>query len=198
MHTDESLDLLEKTTITLGIMLRSFRDTICVNYNTRELRKEVIARRRRDLERTQMRGSSDQTPVDGPANASQSSEPIGANSGSINTTNILSGMRESHTIVQLAPNRADTSSLILASDHSEHGCETAVTIDKKRSQQLIQHIGTERRRKGFNLNTYKFHAMGDYVETIKVLGTTDSYTTEMVYFQRFCVTQYSLLLIGGT
>lgn len=34
--------------------------------------------------------------------------------------------------------------------------------------------------KRFNLNTYKFHAMGDYVRTIKLFGTTDSYTTQIV------------------
>jgi len=37
-----------------------------------------------------------------------------------------------------------------------------------------------RRKKTLNLNTYKFHALGDYVETIKMYGTTDSYSTEPV------------------
>lgn len=31
-----------------------------------------------------------------------------------------------------------------------------------------------------NLNTYKVHALGDYVETIRRYGTCDSYTTETV------------------
>jgi hypothetical protein len=34
--------------------------------------------------------------------------------------------------------------------------------------------------KKFNLNTYKFHAMGDYVRTIRFFGTTDSFTTQIV------------------
>jgi hypothetical protein len=34
--------------------------------------------------------------------------------------------------------------------------------------------------KAFNLNTYKVHALGDYVDTIRVYGTTDSYSTEPV------------------
>jgi hypothetical protein len=37
-----------------------------------------------------------------------------------------------------------------------------------------------RREKTFNLNTYKFHALGDYAATIRQFGTTDSYSTEMV------------------
>jgi hypothetical protein len=34
--------------------------------------------------------------------------------------------------------------------------------------------------KKFNLGTYKFHAMGDYVKTIRLFGTTDSFTTQIV------------------
>ena len=34
--------------------------------------------------------------------------------------------------------------------------------------------------KTFNLNTYKFHALGDYVAMIKMFGTTDSFSTQIV------------------
>jgi len=34
--------------------------------------------------------------------------------------------------------------------------------------------------KKLNLNTYKFHALGDYVATIRLFGTTDSYSTQLV------------------
>lgn len=37
-----------------------------------------------------------------------------------------------------------------------------------------------RRLRDFNLNTYKAHSLGDYVETIRQYGTTDSYSTELV------------------
>ena len=37
-----------------------------------------------------------------------------------------------------------------------------------------------RKPRYFNLNTYKMHALGDYVDTIKMYGTTDSYSTEPV------------------
>jgi hypothetical protein len=37
---------------------------------------------------------------------------------------------------------------------------------------------SSKRPKGFNLNTYKVHSIGDYVDTIRQSGTTDSYTTE--------------------
>ncbi|KAG2346750.1 hypothetical protein BDR05DRAFT_974360 [Suillus weaverae] len=35
-----------------------------------------------------------------------------------------------------------------------------------------------RKEKSFNFHTYKFHALGDYVNTIRCFGTTDSYSTE--------------------
>ena len=34
--------------------------------------------------------------------------------------------------------------------------------------------------KSFNLLTYKFHALGDYVQTIRLFRTTDSYSTQIV------------------
>jgi hypothetical protein len=37
-----------------------------------------------------------------------------------------------------------------------------------------------RRKKTFNLNTYKLHSFGDYVATIRQYGTMDSYSTEPV------------------
>lgn len=44
--------------------------------------------------------------------------------------------------------------------------------------------GGEHSSKGktLNLNTYKFHALADYVATIRLFGTTDSYSTLLVSF----------------
>lgn len=40
--------------------------------------------------------------------------------------------------------------------------------------------GARSSKKKLNLNTYKFHALGDYVATIRLFGTTDSYSTQLV------------------
>jgi hypothetical protein len=40
-----------------------------------------------------------------------------------------------------------------------------------------------RKTKHLNLKTYKYHALGDYVSTIRRYGTTDSYSTEPVSCQ---------------
>lgn len=37
-----------------------------------------------------------------------------------------------------------------------------------------------RKTKKFNLSTYKFHAMGDYLQSIRIFGTTDSFTSQIV------------------
>jgi hypothetical protein len=50
-----------------------------------------------------------------------------------------------------------------------------------------------RKQKLLNLNTYKLHALGDYVSTIRRYGTTDSYTTEPVS----CCSHFSLTLLIG-
>jgi hypothetical protein len=44
----------------------------------------------------------------------------------------------------------------------------------------VQNRTSDRQRKQFNIETYKFHAIGDYVDNIRLLGTTDSYSTELV------------------
>ncbi|KAG1811116.1 uncharacterized protein BJ212DRAFT_1224937, partial [Suillus subaureus] len=36
-----------------------------------------------------------------------------------------------------------------------------------------------RRTKKFNINTYKFHAMGDYLYLIRLFGTVDSFTSQI-------------------
>jgi hypothetical protein len=41
--------------------------------------------------------------------------------------------------------------------------------------------------KKFNLRTYKLHALGDYPNTIRMFGTTDSYSTQIVKSSFFMV-----------
>ncbi|KZV84874.1 hypothetical protein EXIGLDRAFT_623736 [Exidia glandulosa HHB12029] len=45
------------------------------------------------------------------------------------------------------------------------------------SSRPASHIDAARQPYKFNIHTYKFHSMGDYVPTIRRLGTTDNYST---------------------
>lgn len=50
-----------------------------------------------------------------------------------------------------------------------------------------------RKGKKFNMNTYKFHAMGDYLHSIRLFGTTDSFTSQIVSSLYFiCIFQSDL------
>ena len=59
------------------------------------------------------------------------------------------------------------------------------TSERFHTVQLPREAGTRNggarsSKKVLNLNTYKFHALGDYVRTIRLFGTTDSYSTQVV------------------
>jgi hypothetical protein len=62
--------------------------------------------------------------------------------------------------------------------------ESAKANKRPPSTQTLKHGGTTDGRRScvLNLNTYKMHALGDYVRTIEEYGTTDSYSTQIVCF----------------
>lgn len=51
---------------------------------------------------------------------------------------------------------------------------------KSTTKPLVEHPKPKPMKREFSLNTYKNHALGDYVEMIRRYGTTDLYTTELV------------------
>jgi hypothetical protein len=101
MHTDETLQVMDNVTHSLGHAIRAFQADTCPAFHTRELKREAEGRQRREA--------------------------------------------------RARPQR-------------EH-------VDSKSSV---------RRPKTFNLRTYKFHALGDYTASIRMYGTTDSYSTQPV------------------
>jgi hypothetical protein len=114
-HTDPSLDLLESTTVLLGEVFRDFDEKTCPGFETRELKREVESRRRRQAKASTLVGSH---------------------------------------------------------------VPTASTTENAKSLQKAS--ASDRRKKSFNRHTYKNHSLGDYVKMIRMLGTTDSYSTNGV------------------
>ena len=53
-----------------------------------------------------------------------------------------------------------------------------------RNQGTSVTVTGERRPKLLNLQTYKLHALGDYAAHIRMYGTTDSYSTQVVSLHR--------------
>jgi hypothetical protein len=127
IHTDLTLNMMEKVTVALGKELRKFSTRTCADYNTHELKREVAARNRKEKlkkERQNQKKKSNEEPQD------KSSAPTPSSS-------------------------------------SRLGVNSKQATDASRPKTL-------------NLNTYKVHALGDYVNTIRRFGTTDSYTTQTV------------------
>lgn len=74
-----------------------------------------------------------------------------------------------------------TSNPGINSVHSATGQSISVQTGEISSTSVdTQSRHSGRRCKSFNLNTYKLHSYGDYVDTIRKYGTTDSYSTELV------------------
>ncbi|TFK27536.1 hypothetical protein FA15DRAFT_549397, partial [Coprinopsis marcescibilis] len=57
--------------------------------------------------------------------------------------------------------------------------QTAQAAISKPLKQTRRGRGGRKDPKVFNISTYKFHALGDVVRTIKAFGTTDSYSTQV-------------------
>ena len=58
--------------------------------------------------------------------------------------------------------------------------EMAARKRRQERSDIDHHSRRGRQPATLSLSTYKFHALGDYVSTIKQYGTTDSYTTAIV------------------
>jgi hypothetical protein len=70
---------------------------------------------------------------------------------------------------------------VSAVDHASTGSPAEpVTGQQKSTSHRTRGKPTGRRPKTFNPNTYKVHSYGDYVKSIRLYGTTDSYSSEPV------------------
>ncbi len=66
-----------------------------------------------------------------------------------------------------------------------HPSETIPNLSEERpslpSPPLPSRISTVQQVKILSLSTIKYHFLGDYVQHIRLWGTTDSYSTQLVY-----------------
>jgi hypothetical protein len=60
----------------------------------------------------------------------------------------------------------------------------ALTATSSRSSKKVMVTGAKRQRY-LNLSTYKFHRLGDYVQSIQQFGTADNFMTQVVGY-RLC------------
>jgi hypothetical protein len=137
MHTEHTLEYLDRATTKLGHELRTFRDWTEEAYSCQELPGETDARNRR----RQRKAKKDYKRTDGGTSKA----------------------------------------------HKEAESNTGVTTKAR----------AKPKAKMFNLFIYKFHALGDYVRTIRLFGTTDSYSTQIVNQSLYLVLSCSILIHTG-
>jgi hypothetical protein len=58
LHTDDTLKIMDQVTVALGNQLREFQNITCASFETRELKREAEARKRRQAKTQNTRPSS--------------------------------------------------------------------------------------------------------------------------------------------
>ena len=204
LHTDFTLEILDNLTSSLGSQLREFKNTTCSAFVTRELDREFRARtsresskKKRDSGRRVHRTHTTAFPLTTPAFWPH--RPLTDNAFE-HTNGLPSSAATSfaHPPPSFSPKQltsaTPTSSAQQAQDSQRDAIsQTACAISPQRhepgsprpSNSKHTMAGASEKQKGrlpktLNLNTYKFHALGDYTRMIRRYGTTDSYTTEVV------------------
>ena len=173
MHTDPTLALFDEATSLLGLKFRCFVNHTCGRFNTCELqcKANACARRAAKKPTTSLVLPSSQAElamqgVETPTLAVTQAATTEYHPSST-TSAPVPGMQKISAGPSTEPLRgvgldSPGFSLPVEASPSEPGVITA------------------RRTKTFNLDTYKYHSLGDYAEHIRQYGTTDSYSTEPV------------------
>lgn len=87
---------------------------------------------------------------------------------------------ETHELGQEVRSRAQRRAKKEANQAGYKGTRPTRVVGQPEVDDLEVSAKNVKRTKAFNFQTYKFHALGDYVSTICRYGTSDSYSTEPV------------------
>jgi hypothetical protein len=88
--------------------------------------------------------------------------------------------RQVKKAAQTNPNAQKGKKVVVETKTNPQKGMKATTTKTNSQPQKSKKSSSGRQPKQFNLNTYKFHALGDYCNTIRRFGTTDSYSTQAV------------------
>ncbi|KAG6906179.1 hypothetical protein DXG01_015412 [Tephrocybe rancida] len=166
MHTDHTVNLLESVTASLGELFREFVGSTCAAYVTYELPREADARIRKESRKKDKNSNNSKT-----ASPREAEVPSGSNRPHLSTA-------------ESSPLGVSTSTVIMnTTTELRHvpvllrNAKALTTVTPFRKEPMKK---ATKRKKTFNISTYKFHALGDYPAMIKKYGTCDSYSTEPV------------------
>jgi hypothetical protein len=129
-----------------------------MNYDTRELPKEANAQKRRDLQLTKPEKNKCRV-LTGSSNNKVTNTSSVNEAGFAQVSSFFNHHSDSGTCSQLSQPLATTTKPGGVTNSQENYNDTHTKLNSNT-------ILNGRKRKQLNLNTYKFHAMGDYVESI--------------------------------
>ncbi|KAI0077095.1 hypothetical protein K474DRAFT_1662200 [Panus rudis PR-1116 ss-1] len=172
MHTEASLDIADRVLQDFANAVRKFKAITCQEYDTRELPREAAARQRRIARKHAAEiAATDRTPP--LPDSDQASERVPpSDQGTIPDVRTSLNASES-TGTRLA--FPESQNMSLAASNLNTNGRTSPGIPLKPSASLTKPLAL---KKVFNMNTYKFHSLGDTVRTVRRVGTTDSYTSQ--------------------
>ncbi|KAF8240698.1 hypothetical protein L208DRAFT_1231621, partial [Tricholoma matsutake] len=156
MHMDFTLTLLTQSTTTIGKELCSFAEWT-QTFNTVELPREADGRGHQWNCRKLTSITASGIPTPPPTLESESQ---------------MSKTKPSSTLLKAKPTKPVTAS----------STANPLLVQEPESQLPKTKPPVQRLKKVFNLFIYKLHALGDYMQTIHLFGTTDSYSTQIVRF----------------
>ena len=156
MHTESTLTRMESVTTVLGCELRKFSNVTCSAFTAFELPKETAAHGRRRA-RTRAKAAK----PDG-------NDPLGSK-------------RAPATEMDGPDGSTAPAAEMDGPDGSTAPAAGMDGPDRSINPALSSGVRSRNpRKKKLNLSIYKLHSLGDYVRTICMFGTTDSYSTQLV------------------
>ncbi|KAJ3535195.1 hypothetical protein NMY22_g6600 [Coprinellus aureogranulatus] len=162
MHTDFSLHVLDQWTTILGEDARAFIELTCTEFETRELKREFEARKRAQARRAKKASTS--------GKGGSATEPTQSREGSA-----ITGSQGGDRASTKATSSSGPGSKAKKPQQSKRGS----TAEKDAVEGSGLAEGDGRQPRTWNINTPKFHALGDVVSCIRRFGTTDSYSTQL-------------------
>lgn len=178
MHTESTLDYLDASTKSIGQQLRHFVKFTCPAFETVELPKEAAARGRRKEAKAVSARAKEIAEVVGPDDmvAEIAPDAPAASSSTDAATNGVASQPAPKGTEAVGPDDMVTE---MAPDAPVASSSTDPATNGVASQPAPK---VARRRRTFNMNTVKAHFLGDYGRTIRLFGTTDSYSTQTVSY----------------
>ena len=155
LHSDTSLKIFETSTTRLGQVFHKFVSKTCAAFVTKDLPQEEAARGRR------------KAAMDAKAQSAKGKEKVSS------TSKKAKKGSEKRNAKGKQKTKGKEKAVESSADTSKSGKAEGPGKPAKKG-------GANRRH--FNLHTFKMHSLGHYVDAIRMYGTTDNYSTQVVSY----------------